>query len=328
MPEPGGCAIAADVMESVPTSPSGPIPYTGCSLDRAAPWRSDPAWVAARLLDRQTRFVPVWNNRNLVTDADRPRPRFLMGEQASLALELADEVVLLGLEDGAALFAIDLSPLEEQEAHQAVGGEGRFRDLREVGPNMRQGDGALMAYARAMVHWHGQHQYCPRCGQPSESKDAGFARVCRGRDCGKIQHPRTDPAVIMLVHDGGEHCVLGRHARFPPGMHSTLAGFVEPGECLEEAVAREVKEEVGIAVPLEGVRYFASQPWPFPASLMLGFHAACDCLPLTVDEAELVTARWFHRDELLNSPEDATLSLPRRDSIARRLIEAWLHGEA
>ncbi|MBK1695948.1 NAD(+) diphosphatase [Rhodovibrio salinarum] len=315
-------------MESVPTSPAGPIPYTGCSLDRAAQMRSDPAWVAARLLDRQTRFVPVWNNRNLVSDPDRPQPCFLMGEQASLALELADEVVLLGLQDGAAIFAIDLSPLEEVEAHQAVGDGATFRDLREVGPNMAQGDGALMAYARALVHWHGHHQYCPRCGQPNESKDAGFARICCGRQCGTTQFPRTDPAVIMLVHDGGEHCVLGRHARFPPGMHSTLAGFVEPGECLEEAVVREVKEEVGITVPLEGVRYFASQPWPFPASLMLGFHAACECLPLTVDEAELVGARWFHRDELLNAPGDETLSLPRKDSIARKLIEAWLHGQA
>jgi NAD+ diphosphatase len=315
-------------MSSRPPPSSGPIAYTGCALDRAPHQRRDPAWVAARLLDRQTRFVPVWNDRNLVTDPDEPRPRYLMGEQASLALELADEVVLLGLEAGAAIFAIDLSPLDGAEAHQAVGGRGRFRDLREVGANMAQGDGALMAYARALVHWHGRHPYCPRCGQPSESKDAGFARICRGQACGATQFPRTDPAVIMLVHDGGERCVLGRHARFPPGMHSTLAGFVEPGECLEEAVAREVKEEVGLAVPLDGVRYVASQPWPFPASLMLGFHAACDCLPLTVDEAELVTARWFHRDELLNSPEDATLSLPRRDSIARRLIEAWLHGEA
>jgi NAD+ diphosphatase len=120
--------------------------------------------------------------------------------------------------------------------------------------------------------------------------------------------------------------VLGRHARFPRGMHSTLAGFVEPGESLEEAVAREVKEEVGLSLPLDGIRYFASQPWPFPASLMLGFHATCEGLPLAVDETELVTARWFARDELLNAPEDETLALPRRDSIARKLIEAWLHA--
>jgi NAD+ diphosphatase len=130
----------------------------------------------------------------------------------------------------------------------------------------------------------------------------------------------------MLVHDGSEHCVLGRHARFPPGMHSTLAGFVEPGESLEEAVAREVAEEVGLAVPLDGVRYFASQPWPFPSSLMLGFHARAEGRPLDVDPQELEGAHWFHRDQLLRSPEDETFRMPRADSIARRLIQAWLDG--
>jgi NAD+ diphosphatase len=302
------------------------IPYTGCRLDRAARRRGDPAWVAARLLDRATRFLALWNDRNLVTDTRPPAPVYLQGERASLALELADEVVLLGLDGGAAVFAVDLTPLEEDEALQAVGDAGSFLDLRRVGPSLGQAEGALLAYARGLIHWHARHRYCPRCGQPTEATEAGFARVCTGRTCGATQFPRTDPAVIMLVHDGGEHCVLGRHARFPPGMHSTLAGFVEPGECLEEAVAREVAEEVGLQVPVENVRYFASQPWPFPGSLMLGFHAACAAAPLDVDETELAGARWFHRDELLNAPEDDRLSLPRRDSIARRLIATWLDG--
>jgi NAD+ diphosphatase len=305
------------------------IPYTRCPLDRAGNQRRDPAWVAARLLDRSTRFVPVWNNRNLVAANPAVRPHYLSGAQASMALELAEEVVFLGLglgDDDGALFALDLSPLEHDEALQAVGGDGRFQDLREVGPLLGQGDGALLAFARGIVYWHGRHRYCARCGRPTEAKDAGHARVCTGTDCGASSFPRTDPAVIMLIHDGGAHCVLGRHARFPPGMHSTLAGFVEPGESLEEAVAREVAEEVGLQVPLSGVRYFASQPWPFPSSLMLGFHAQAEYLPLAVDEQELEGARWFHRDELLTSPEDERFRLPRSDSIARRLIQAWLDG--
>jgi NAD+ diphosphatase len=132
----------------------------------------------------------------------------------------------------------------------------------------------------------------------------------------------------MLVHDGGDHCVLGSHPRMPPGMHSTLAGFVEPGESLEEAVAREVAEEVGLTVEPTSVRYFASQPWPFPSSLMVGFHARAPYRPLTVDPVELSRARWFHRKEVLESPEDESFRIPRADSIAHELIRAWLEGRA
>ncbi len=300
------------------------IPYTQAPLDRASQWRGDPAWVAGKLVERETRFVAVWNSRNLVAEGDGPEPLFLTGERASMALELAEEVVLLGLQEERAIFALDLSPLDEAEALQTVGGQGAFRDLREVGPSMTQEDGALLAYARGIVYWHGRHRYCGRCGTPSETKDAGHARICTARECATTHFPRTDPAVIMLVHDGEGRCVLGRHGRFPPGMHSTLAGFVEPGESLEEAVAREVMEEVGLNVPLGDIRYFASQPWPFPSSLMLGFHARAECIPLAVDENELESARWFHKDQLLASPEDADFRLPRKDSIARRLIQAWL----
>lgn len=300
------------------------IPYTQAPLDRASQLRGDPAWVAAKLVERGTRFAPVWNNKNLVTDPQAPEPLFLTGERASMALELAEEVVLLGLQDERALFALDLSPLDHGEALQTIGNQGAFHDLREVGPAMGHEDGALLAYARGIIYWHGRHRYCGRCGSPSETSDAGHARICTGRDCAARHFPRTDPAVIMLVHDGEEHCVLGRHTRFPPGMHSTLAGFVEPGESLEEAVAREVMEEVGLTVPLTEISYFASQPWPFPASLMLGFHARAECIPLTVDENELESARWFHKDQLLHSAEDERFRLPRVDSIARKLIEAWL----
>ncbi|MDH3792070.1 MAG: NAD(+) diphosphatase, partial [Rhodospirillales bacterium] len=146
---------------------------------------------------------------------------------------------------------------------------------------------------------------------------------CSAPDCGSQHFPRTDPAVIMLVHDGAR-CVLGRQEIWPPGMHSTLAGFVEPGETLEEAVAREVAEEVGLRFDPGQVFYQSSQPWPFPSSLMLGFHARIEPAELRVNRAEIESAAWFSREDLLNSPEDESFRLPRADSIARRLIEDWL----
>lgn len=307
--------------------PSPPLHYTANPLDRAAHLRTDPAWIADRLSDPGTRFIAVWNDRSHVTAEATPKPLFLAGERASLSLELAEEVVFLGLMESRAIFALDLSPLGEAETLDAVGGEGVFEDLRKVGSLMRQAEGALLAYARAIIHWHGRHPFCPRCGNRSEAKDAGFARICTDQGCGAVQFPRTDPAVIMLVHDGGTHCVLGSHPRMPPGMHSTLAGFVEPGESLEEAVAREVREEVGLDLEPGSIRYFASQPWPFPASLMLGFHARAPREPLTIDRQELSTARWCHRDEIMHSYEDERFRLPRRDSIARRLIQSWLRDE-
>jgi NAD+ diphosphatase len=304
------------------------LPYTYAALDRAADKRKDPAWLAARLADPSSRFSVVWRRRNLVTGAADPAPCFLHGEHASMALELAEEIVFLGLLDGRAVFVLDISPLEPAEAEAAVDGVGCYRDLREVGPGMAQADGALLAYARAMIHWHGRHRYCGRCGTPTESAEGGHARMCGDGDCGITHFPRTDPAVIMLVHDGGDHCVLGHNKRMPPGMHSTLAGFVEPGECVEEAVAREVWEEVGLEILPSAPRYFATQPWPFPSSLMVGFHVRAAHAPLLVDPTELVSARWYHREELRHSPETETFALPRADSIARRLIDAWLAGRA
>jgi NAD+ diphosphatase len=306
------------------------MPYTDSPLDRAAHLRGDPDWVAARLRDPESRFVAVWRNRNHVDAANggAPVPLYLGGESAAPALEVADNAVFLGLMASRAVFALDLSPLEEDAARKVLGERGGFEDLRTVGPLMGQAEGALLAYARGIIYWHARHRFCPRCAGPTEVRDAGFSRCCVNDGCEARHFPRTDPAVIMLVHDGGDHCVLGSHPRMPPGMHSTLAGFVEPGESLEEAVAREVAEEVGIQVTPGSVRYFASQPWPFPASLMVGFHARAPHAPLNVDFEELATARWFHRDEVMNSREDELFRLPRADSIARRLIQAWLEGRA
>jgi NAD+ diphosphatase len=200
----------------------------------------------------------------------------------------------------------------------------RFTDLRHVAPRLDRREGALLALARAMMFWHARHRYCGLCGSPTRSEEAGHMRRCTDPACNTMHFPRTDPAVIMLVTDG-DRVLLGRNKNFPlPGMYSTLAGFVEPGESLEDAVAREVREETGVEVG--AVHYHSSQPWPFPANIMLGFYAEARTTEITIDYGELEDARWFARDWLLTHTDDDAFRLPRLDSIARRLIEDWLHG--
>ncbi|MFQ5774137.1 MAG: NAD(+) diphosphatase [Kiloniellaceae bacterium] len=297
--------------------------YSGVGLDRADHLRRDPTWLAARLADPATLFVPVWRNKNLVDAESGARAVWLSGAEAAGLAARAAEAVFLGRSATAVFFAIDVSHLDGPEADPALAGRGAFRDLRAVGPVLVRGEGAILAYARGLAYWHRRHRFCGVCGDPTRSGQGGHVRRCTNAACGADHFPRTDPAVIMLVHDG-ERCVLARQRIWPDGMHSTLAGFVEPGESLEEAVAREIYEEVGLEVT--DITYHSSQPWPFPSSIMLGFHVHGRQAPLRVNPHELAAARWFSRAELQASPEDESFRLPRRDSIARRLIEDWLAG--
>lgn len=300
--------------------------YSGVDLDRADHLRRDASWLSDALSGENALFVPVWRDQSLVETGDEARALWLSRAELSRAKldglpgDLTN-AVFLGQRGDSALFALDLSALEAPETALAVTGRGVFQDLRAIGPLLARQDGAILAYARGLLHWHKRHRFCGLCGSATEQNQGGHVRACTNSACGTDHFPRTDPAVIMLIHDG-DRCVLGRQKAWPEGMHSTLAGFVEPGESLEEAVAREVREEVGIEVT--GVSYHSSQPWPFPSSIMLGFHAEARHGPLKIDEHELGDARWFTREELRKSPEDGTFRLPRRDSIARRLIEDWL----
>ena len=196
---------------------------------------------------------------------------------------------------------------------------------RVLEPELMDNEAQVMAFARAMLFWHSRHRFCGLCGSPTRSEEAGHMRRCTDPACQAMHFPRTDPAVIMLVTDG-DRALLGRNKNFVPGMYSTLAGFVEPGESLEDAVAREVLEETAIAV--SAVHYHSSQPWPFPANIMLGFYAEAASSEITVDYGELEDARWFERDWLLSHVDDDGFRMPRRDSIARRLIGDWLDGRA
>jgi NAD+ diphosphatase len=289
--------------------------YTGSPLDRASHLREDDT----HLKNPQSRIVPVWRNRNLVS-AEEPVAFFPTVAEAAKLFDQGRYLSMLGLYDDVAHFAVDLSHLEDPYDHPVIEAKGTFEDLRQVGPVLDRNVGAIMAYARGLMTWHGRHLFCGVCGSPTDIVQAGHERVCINADCAAKHFPRTDPAVIMLV-TRDDMCLLGRSYRFRGQMYSTLAGFVEPGESLEEAVAREVFEEVGVRVG--DCRYLGSQPWPFPASIMLGFHATAETTEITVNKDELQDARWLSRAELEDT-ESVGISLPRRDSIAYRLIQIWL----
>ena len=301
---------------------SPPNFYAGGPIDRMAHLRRDAAWVASRLTDPTTRILPVWRLQSLVVTGSAPSAAWLTPGLAASLLDGRD-IAFLGDVESVAYFAVELSQLDDPAPVTSLAEAATFADLRTVGPLMSRAEGALLAYARGLMNWHARHRFCGVCGSPTESAEAGHVRRCTNTACGASHFPRTDPAVIMLVHDG-DRVLLGRQAAWPPGMHSVLAGFVEPGESLEDTVRREVLEEVGIVVT--DVRYHSSQPWPFPASIMLGFTARARDTEMKVDHDEIETAAWYTRDDLRRSPENETFRLPRRDSIARRLVEDWLAG--
>lgn len=293
--------------------------YASGPLDRADKMRGDPAALEIALGSDAARLVPVWQGQNVIRLGDQMVGWRPVASDTDL-LSLAEETIFLGIDpEGAPHFAIDLShhdmPPDLQE-------DLIFEDLRKIGPMLGSDDGAILAYARGLIHWHRRHRFCGVCGSPTLSHKAGHERRCTKESCGAPHFPRTDPAVIMLVHDGADRIVLGRQKDWPPGRCSVLAGFVEPGESLEDAVAREVMEEVGL--PVADVRYNSSQPWPFPSSIMLGFSSRATAFDLDIDTDEIEEARWVTREEIRNCPEDETFALPRRDSIAYRLIQDWL----
>jgi NAD+ diphosphatase len=230
--------------------------------------------------------------------------------------------VFLGLQGTTPYFARDISALPDPLA-AALAGLGHFRDARAAAALLPLHQVAIMGQAKALIDWHNRHGFCSQCGSATLPSEGGYRRVCPR--CQAEHFPRTDPAVIMLV-TARDHCLLGRNKRFAGGHYSTLAGFVEPGETIEEAVRREVFEEVGVRV--NGVRYFATQPWPFPFNLMIGCFAEADMSDIAVDGHEILTARWFDRGTVrrLIAGESNEVSLPRREAIAFHLIRAWAEG--
>lgn len=324
------------------------ILYGAVPLDRAHALRRDAEALEALRRSPDKLVVPTWREMSLVAGEtgladlargavflDRPHAGeaaaiLARGTLAAELLDMAADWVLLGLDrSGAPVFAADLSHSEPEQdgSGPALGLGGAWMGLRAVGALLPMGDAALLGYARAMMIWHRRNRFCGSCGAPTEPREGGHTRQCLDTRCGAQTYPRTDPAVIMRVTDG-DNILLHRQPGWPAGQWSILAGFVEPGETLEEAVAREVREETGIHVA--DIVYAGSQPWPFPGSVMLGFTARAAGGTLAPDPQELEDARWFSRATLLDAFDDrhraekSGLFLPTRGSISRRLVDSWL----
>jgi len=292
--------------------------YTGLALDRAGPRRANAAWIDGLRAGPDAQVIPLWRDQCLLAAAE---PVILTGSQAMGEL---DNVVFLGISADIPVFACDLSALDQQAALRLSGADDAA-DVRAIVGAISTQQAGMFAYARGLLHWQRRQQFCGCCGGRCEPRDGGHVRACQ--DCDVLHFPRIEPAIIVLVEhpDDPRRCLLGRHAGALPGRFSTLAGFVEIGESLEDAVRREVAEEAGVVVG--EVSYQGSQAWPFPAGLMVGFRALAVAAEIRVDGAELTEARWFTAEEVSARISDESASPPYRvDSIGRALIEGWLSG--
>jgi NAD+ diphosphatase len=297
------------------------LAYGGGWLDRAGELRTDPQRLAALRTDPTTVVLPLWRDHCLVTAADRPI--HLDVDSARPALAAAEQTAFLGLaEEGAAVFAVDLSGHPRDEALALVGAASAV-DVRALVGRLDPAEAAIQAYARGLLHWHRQQRWCGSCGSTTDSRDGGHVRVCTGAECARLLFPRIEPAIIVLVvaPDASDRCLLARHAGASADGYSTLAGFVEVGESLEDAVRREMAEEAGITVT--DLEYQGSQAWPFPAGLMVGFRATAGSAEVLVDGVELLEARWFTRAELRERVASGR-PLGRIDSIDHHLLGTWL----
>jgi NAD+ diphosphatase len=286
---------------------TGPIPFSGNPLDRASDRRGDDAWLAVQ--SAAGLFLPFWQNRPFAVS---DRAGFLPWRDAWQDVTR----VFLGLDGTQPLFAVNL----ESDSEPTLG-TGTFQEMRASAFVLPARDTAIAGQAKALLDWHKRHGFCPNCGARTQLRDGGYRRLCP--DCGAEHFPRTDPVVIMLPLFG-EECLVGRSPRFAPLLYSAFAGFVEPGESMEEAVRRELREEVNLKVG--AVTYHASQPWPFPSSLMLGCYAQALSRDFQIDGHEIEAARWLTKDEvrarLANRIEDE-MKLPVAIAIAHYLIRDW-----
>jgi NAD+ diphosphatase len=301
--------------------------FAGNPLDRASDRRAKPEWIAKQLASPDSLGLALWNGRPLV----EPSPK-TEGEDGDLQIaylpaklvgELAggpERLLFMGLWKETAVFAVDIEDAADP-SDGPLQGLGKFEDLRAVALKLPGPDAAILATAKQMFEWRRRHRHCAVCGQPTQATEGGWKRQCPA--CGSEHFPRTDPVVIMLPYHG-DRCMLGRQEAWPKGMFSALAGFLEPGESIEEACARELNEEAGLHAVK--VRYHSTQPWPYPSSLMIGLIAEVEDEEGCPDQTELSEVRWFTRDEareLIAGKIDGTFA-PQRLAIAHQLIRAWV----
>lgn len=307
------------------------LSYTAMPLDRCTHQRKDKRWLKRQFDSPNARFVVVDQGCHLLKESAAGLEPVLL-HAAEIDHLSVESTILLGVEQACPIFALDSEKLSPAKRNQ-LSNLGQWMDLRHSGPQLAAQIASILALAKALVHWHRSHQFCGCCGQRNIAVEAGHARRCEDIKCHQMTFPRTDPAVIMLVEkqfdDGIARCLLGRQSSWVAGMYSTLAGFVDPGESLEQAVIREVYEESCIEVAQ--VQYVASQPWPFPGSIMLGFIAQASSSTIDISADDLEDARWFSRQELKKFGEfhdqDHAFKLSRQDSISYYLTTAWCNGE-
>lgn len=298
--------------------------FVAHNLDRATARRKTETWLQEQMKSESARFVPVWRLKNLFTEDTVPRAVLLSAADIGReVIETAQSVTFLGEENGKPVYAVALPP-NDAAVPERMAAFGQFQELRAMSPILERPEGALLAYARAVSYWHGRQRFCGDCGSPTRATHGGHIRVCTSESCGQQHFPRTDPAIIVRV-DSGDSCLLGRQSIWMPHRYSVIAGFVEPGETLEDAVVREVMEETGVRV--QSVHYHSSQPWPFPCSIMLGFSATAAKEETRLRDHELEEARWFTREEIEDGIRNKTLFLPPAVSIAFRLIEDWFDSK-
>ncbi|HEY4344598.1 MAG TPA: NAD(+) diphosphatase [Parvibaculum sp.] len=308
--------------------PQNPNIFANNPLDRASYRRADKDWVAAQIADASSLFVPFYRLSPFVLPEEKPSAGKDVGWlKMGLLRELAGPeplIVFLGINKrGKSLFAADVSGLKDHENHPALKGLGAFEDLRglAMAGEITPSELAIMAQGKSMIDWHLRHGFCSVCGNRTEMSEAGYKRACPS--CKAEHFPRTDPVVIMLATHG-DTCFLGRQKIWPKGMHSALAGFIEPGESIEEAVARELHEEAGLTTA--SVSYHSTQPWPYPSSLMIGCMAVAENDTFEIDGIELSEGRWFTRDEVkavLAGKGDGSFWLPPPFAIAHQLVKTF-----
>jgi len=304
------------------------IPFAGNPLNRVSEKRIDANWVESRRRDPSSLVFPMWRLEPFLREAGKSSGAELGLVRPEVVESIADAnaiCVFLGLDGDRAVFALDISTPEDPSKSAPLAGLGYFRDARVAASMVSLKDSGIIAQAKALIDWHQRHGFCPRCGTRTDMMDAGYRRLCS--KCKSEHFPRVDPVVIMLATYGDE-CLVGRGKLFPAGMFSALAGFMEPGETIEEAVRRELWEEASVKVG--EVTYYATQPWPFPSSLMIGCFAKAESRDAKPDESELAEVRWIERGvarKLVEGREIDGVRVPPSIAIAHHLIRAWALGE-
>jgi NAD+ diphosphatase len=299
--------------------------YAGNPLDRGDHERRDEEWLSASAKAATSKFLPLWENTVMVTEGSDQSLGWLdIKEIDRLGIEV--EGVFLGLRDRAAHFTVDITKNESAVKGLKESGDWAFEDTRAVTGLISATDSGIVAQARAQINWHNRHGFCSVCGHPTEMKKGGHVRRCG--NCNTQHFPRTDPVVITVVSDG-DRLLLGQSkGRLQAtNRYSVLAGFMDQGESIEEAVQREIMEESGIQV--RNVRYHSSQPWPFPSTLMIGCHADAATSEITMDEGEMADVQWFTRKDVLSAlaGTNEKLALPASIAIAHHLITAWANND-